>query len=343
MLKLPVESATSQAFVKGVEQTSLSSFSASHCRSSAIFHSSPMASVRKWREGDSSQRLFVLHTPRFFRVMIQKDLDRGKVAIPSKFIRKCGNDLSNEVLLKTPNGESFRVALEKSGMQVFLSRGWREFQEYHSLILGSLIHFELERNDVLNVQIFDKSCTEIDYPIEVSHSDGENQQDDEHDRDPEQTGDSPSEETTNASSRPVRKRRRFMKHPGSTKTRIVKEPLPLSSDTALEAAKRYITELPTFRLRLRHSYMRSGGVGISSKFMKKNQLEPGESMVELKHRRKSWTVKMLCYQEEHRGKLCSGWSVFLEDNRLLHGDVCVFELIKKNVFYVHFFRCSSYM
>ncbi|OWM82220.1 hypothetical protein CDL15_Pgr001794 [Punica granatum] len=51
---------------------------------------------------------------------------------------------------------------------------------------------------------------------------------------------------------------------------------------------------------------------------------------------------MFCYTEEHRGKFCAGWLKFLKENHLRNGDVCVFELVKKNVFEVHFFRCSAY-
>lgn len=52
-----------------------------------------------------------------------------------------------------------------------------------------------------------------------------------------------------------------------TKPRIVKMPLPPSSHIALEEAKRYRLEFPAFRVRLRPSYMRSGGVVIFLTFI----------------------------------------------------------------------------
>ncbi|XP_031396574.1 B3 domain-containing transcription factor VRN1-like [Punica granatum] len=121
-------------------------------------------------------------------------------------------------------------------------------------------------------------------------------------------------------------------------------PLPPSSHKALEAAKRFQTKFPAFCIQLRPTYTRSGGVSICSSFMKRNNFKPtkGPVYLNLKHRGRSWRVKMFCYTKEHRGKLCGGWGAFIEENSLQNGDVCVFELVETNIFRVHFFRCSTY-
>lgn len=87
------------------------------------------------------------------------------------FMKKYGHDLLDKVFLKAPSGESFEVTLEEEETKVWLSEGWREFQDYYSLQVGSFIVFELKGNNVFSVWIFDLTSTEIDYPVEGSQSD----------------------------------------------------------------------------------------------------------------------------------------------------------------------------
>ena len=53
----------------------------------------------------------------------------------------------------------------------------------------------------------------------------------------------------------------------------------------------------------------------------------------------SWPVKLLVYPRASY-KLSAGWSAFMKENTLKEGDVCVFELIKRDdvVFKVNIFR-----
>ncbi|PKI58712.1 hypothetical protein CRG98_020868 [Punica granatum] len=81
---------------------------------------------------------------------------------------------------------------------------------------------------------------------------------------------------------------------------------------------------------------------ICKNFMSSAKIKTGLPPVELGHEGKSWPVKMLCYPEERQGRLCRGWAAFLDSNAVRAGDVCFFELLKRNVFYVHIFRCSAH-
>lgn len=69
-----------------------------------------------------------------------------------------------------------------------------------------------------------------------------------------------------------------------------------------------------------------------------NKLKRG-STVMLQHKGKSWPVKF-CVDERPTARLSAGWSKFVNANAIKLGDVCVFELIKRNDFVlkVIFFR-----
>ncbi|OWM66991.1 hypothetical protein CDL15_Pgr000443 [Punica granatum] len=85
---------------------------------------------------------------------------------------------------------------------------------------------------------------------------------------------------------------------------------------------------------------------LCNEFMRWAEIETRCHPVELRHEGRSWPVKMLCYPkpEGNQGKLCHGWAAFLKDNVVRHGteDICVFELINRNAFCVHIFRCSAH-
>lgn len=175
----------------------------SRSRESRKSYSLPfLAALRSAEEGRENARIHELSLFKllslFLIFCVNKFIPIPCQAIPRKFIRKYGNYLSNRVLLKAPSGESFEVALEVFEGRVWLGNGWRKFQEYYSLVMGSFILFELEGNDALNVLIFDLSGTETDYVVEDSYQPVETQQ----------TGDSSPVESTDASE-PEPKGRQF--------------------------------------------------------------------------------------------------------------------------------------
>lgn len=84
--------------------------------------------------------------------------------MPKKFTEKHGKDLLERVILKVPNGDVWRVDLQKSGDEIWLKNGWWEFAEHYSLKYGHLLMFKYERFSIFGVVIFDTSATEIVYP-----------------------------------------------------------------------------------------------------------------------------------------------------------------------------------
>lgn len=70
------------------------------------------------------------------------------------------------MLLRVPGGSTWTIELEKrnDGM-VLLWKGWQEFAEYYSIGHGHLIVFKYKGNSTFCVIIFNKSASEIDYPL----------------------------------------------------------------------------------------------------------------------------------------------------------------------------------
>ncbi|KAL2344206.1 hypothetical protein Fmac_005491 [Flemingia macrophylla] len=92
--------------------------------------------------------------------------------IPEKFVRNYGKLLSNTVLLKLPNGEEWRVNLEKRDASVWFQKGWEEFVAYHSLAHGHRLVFRYDGRPYFHVLICDMSATEIEYPIKKPNHKG---------------------------------------------------------------------------------------------------------------------------------------------------------------------------
>lgn len=52
-----------------------------------------------------------------------------------------------------------------------------------------------------------------------------------------------------------------------------------------------------------------------------------------------WEVKYATHGNNH--KLSQGWRVFVHDNKLKIGDICIFELLAKTEILVHVFRAPK--
>jgi len=85
--------------------------------------------------------------------------------IPKEFTRKHGASLSNPMFLKLPDGIEWEFSWTKEGAHnVWLEKGWKEFVTYYSLGHGHLLVFKYQQTCKLEVNIFDESGVEINYP-----------------------------------------------------------------------------------------------------------------------------------------------------------------------------------
>ncbi|XP_030553495.1 B3 domain-containing transcription factor VRN1-like [Rhodamnia argentea] len=128
-----------------------------------------MACIRRRRRGGGAVEREVASGPRlgcrsFFKIVLADALASGKLGIPKNFLRRCGKDLSNSVLLEVPDGSTWTIELEKcNNDMVLLWKGWREFMEHYSIGHGHLLVFKYEGSSAFRVIIFNKSASEIDY------------------------------------------------------------------------------------------------------------------------------------------------------------------------------------
>ncbi|KAL2345034.1 hypothetical protein Fmac_006319 [Flemingia macrophylla] len=101
----------------------------------------------------------------FLRIVLPENLLQGKLRLPPMFASKYGKYLSSTMFLKLPNGEEWRVNLEKSDDSICFQKGWNEFVKYHSLAPGHLLIFRYDGTSHFHIFICDMSGTEIEYPI----------------------------------------------------------------------------------------------------------------------------------------------------------------------------------
>eukprot|EP00257_Ricinus_communis_P015496 XP_015573422.1 B3 domain-containing transcription factor VRN1 [Ricinus communis] len=275
----------------------------------------------------------------FFKIILDGNIRDGKLYFPRRFIRNYGNDLSSPVILKVCSGAKWEVELVKHDGKIWLQNGWKEFQKYYSLAHGSFLVFEYDQGNCdFNVIIFDKSATEIDYPVSIINGDTN------YEPNPEKAESNVSVEILTHFS-------------PSLKTRK-KSPLPFSFSP------------PNKKIKLENSTgqveARKGGVSCQKQTRDEvvdiiKPLNAGEKAKNLpkgfviKHTKKSisniilqaegreWPVKLI-FDHSHRGWFSAGWTSFAKENSLQVGDVCIFELVnsKTLLLKVSIFRNVSY-
>ncbi|XP_048227569.1 B3 domain-containing transcription factor VRN1 isoform X3 [Ricinus communis] len=261
----------------------------------------------------------------FFKIILDGNIRDGKLYFPRRFIRNYGNDLSSPVILKVCSGAKWEVELVKHDGEIWLQNGWKEFQKYYSLAHGSFLVFEYDQGNCdFNVIIFDKSATEIDYPVSIINGDTN------YEPNPEKAESNVSVEILTHFS-------------PSLKTRK-KSPLPFSFSP------------PNKKIKLENSTgqveARKGGVScqkqtqdeaIPASFVNKYFNKQCDNAILSTVDGKSWSVvyNYDVTNRKPRARMSHGWKEFAHENHLQIGDVCVFELINraKTTLKVFIFRC----
>ncbi|XP_021321796.1 B3 domain-containing protein LOC_Os12g40080-like [Sorghum bicolor] len=81
--------------------------------------------------------------------------------IPKKFVANIREKISEQVILKVPNGKTYTVEVaEEQQNELVLRSGWAEFASAYELELGDLLVFTNNGNSHLTVRIFDRSACE---------------------------------------------------------------------------------------------------------------------------------------------------------------------------------------
>ncbi|KAJ4838357.1 hypothetical protein Tsubulata_019997 [Turnera subulata] len=225
--------------------------------------------------------------------------------IPPMFTRKYGKDLPSTVILIVPTGATWRVELVRCGAEIWLQNGWKEFADYYSLTYGHLLLFQYKGNYDFHVLIFDRSATEIEYPLGSLHRDEQGFQDQEVEESETDISIEIIEERlfsgrSDVASKPSNKKQK------PSKTESASKMQPMSSvqkARALSRASAFKSTNPFFKI------------------VKQPSCVHGGSRMNLVY-------------------FLAGWKEFVEDNNLGVGDVCVFEMINEKymMFHVYIFR-----
>ncbi|XP_056163526.1 B3 domain-containing protein Os03g0620400-like [Syzygium oleosum] len=309
-----------------------------------------------------------LGSRRFFKIVLSDTLASGKLGIPKSFLRRCGKDLSNSVLLKVPGGSTWTIELEKcnNGM-VLLWKGWREFMEHFSISHGHLIVFKYKGNSTFRVIIFNKSASEIDY----SSSSGKTSY-----LGSELSSPKTEDVIETEDLEDVTPRRRMRIEPNLPYSQLSSSYSPRGSEVPIDTdpeephlsqaqagltdgikqptcrvshselvfhgpalprplttpglARKIDSEHPFFKKVIRRSYMSK--LSIPSGFIKQHIQEKQRATLRCANR--SWSVRLVRSNRLVRGALhlffSAGWPAFARETHLRVGNVCVFELIDRD-------------
>ncbi|XP_056175461.1 B3 domain-containing transcription factor VRN1-like [Syzygium oleosum] len=197
---------------------------------------------------------------------------------------------------------------------VWLCKGWRKFMEHYSIDHGHLIVFKYEGDSIFRVIIFDKSASEIDYPLSIetdlSSPKGEflSQKEQNIVEIEDSEGFVPcSWPSSNSSSRELGVPRRV---------------------TALELASEFKSDHPSFIVAMRPTYVQRF-LSIPQEFFRKH-IQKDKQIATLRYSDRSWQVKLRCYEHRNIACLATGWPSFVRETGLCVRDVCVFELIDRD-------------
>ncbi|CAL0318550.1 unnamed protein product [Lupinus luteus] len=107
----------------------------------------------------------------------------------------------------------------------------------------------------------------------------------------------------------------------------------------MKDTEKFNSENPIFIVKIKRSLMLRNGPNVPYLFSRK-YFEKRKQTVIIQFGKKLWPVSFLHYEYKSAGQLSSGWSLFAEESKLQVEDVCIFELIYREiaVFGVHVFR-----
>ncbi|CAH9139120.1 unnamed protein product [Cuscuta epithymum] len=270
--------------------------------------------------------------PHFFKVILPL---RTTLMIPKEFIRKHGKNLPKVGSFEVPTGEIWEIDLVHSQGHVFLAKGWKEFAENYSIGDGHFLVFRYDRKSHFSVIIFDKSASEIEYPLPKSQDDeileeveaegGPNKR-----RRKEKfgskckmklekslkSGGSPSLNPKNKSSKT------YLQQSYTEGTRKSKK----VTNAAYQRAKSFKSQNPFHIALMYQSYVSSPyTLTIPLRFAEK-QFSRKRNDVVLVWGGKSWPAKcVFCKLQKVN---INGWKRFAVDNHLEVGDVCILEVVR---------------
>ncbi|XP_058751118.1 B3 domain-containing protein At1g49475-like [Vicia villosa] len=275
--------------------------------------------------------------------ILTQSFHHQKFMMPCKFVKKYGKSLPKDIYLNTPNGEKWKIYLVKSDGKIWFGSGWKEFAKFHSLSYYHLLVFRYESTSSFEVQIFDKTASEINYPHKrIEAEKVSNSKED--CRENQKRKAYSSFEFGSSSCVKVRKSQNHI-----DKKRKGKPVTNAEKNTTLERAKELKTSNPYFVLVMGASYVEHHFLlTIPCEFGKRHfdlDKKKGDIYFQVLDHGLVWHAKYTIRMSTTglKFELSRKWREFVKDNNLKVGDVCNFELIHQTnmTFQVHIFRTTD--
>ncbi|KAM7250279.1 hypothetical protein ACFE04_022162 [Oxalis oulophora] len=283
--------------------------------------------------------LYTPENPQFFKVILPRAVEEGKLAIPKTFITKYGASLSDQVTLKVLPDVVWNIGLTRSDGYVWLEDGLKEFIDHYSLAYGYFLIFKCKGNSHFSVTICDQSGSEISYPYAITHAEEETE------TETEEPDDNVSLVMRGQNSDRGFRKRLKSRLPSqingdtsgilkSIRDKIRKKRTLTFEDkqVCLQNAGKFESAYPHFMIVIQPAFLRSQGVmTIPTSFAREYMNQKKDSVTLIKDcGGKTWIATYYCGTSYLNGRLNNGWLSFACDNKLEIGDVCAFELVKQN-------------
>ncbi|XP_040369065.1 B3 domain-containing protein LOC_Os12g40080 [Rosa chinensis] len=295
----------------------------------------------------------------FIKFISESSSKETNLKVPTSYVKKYqekyGKELSKVVHLKLPCGTEWEVEVTGHNGHFWFEKGWEDFCKFYSLQSRDSLAFQYEANSRFKVNIFDKSKTEIDYPIKSPDM----QENGVNDHSPPASPPLPQKkkEATSSGGKKDLSAEKDEGGKSSTTQRSQKPttevPMRMHSSaiggkaTALQRAKEFKSRNPSCFLVIMHaSYIKGTMLWLSTEISMNMLTYLGQNSGNVSLRvsegstRGLWTVEMKYDTERATFRLQSGWNKFVQGNNLNAGDVCGFMLIDEIglLFEVNIFR-----
>ncbi|XP_016178706.2 B3 domain-containing transcription factor VRN1-like isoform X1 [Arachis ipaensis] len=293
---------------------------------------------------------------RFFKIVLRKSLDDGYLKMPNKFCRKYGGDMPNPVQLQPPDGTEWRIDWTNRDGEILFKNGWKEFASFYTLENGHVLWFEYNGTSNIKVNIFDMSALEIDYPSNGRIGDDNSVEI--LDEPPPRRGrgrpkkkviaepkQSRASTSTSKIMKSAIKTKDKDKNPNTQKLKqhVENEKDGQSEETAdlklpiiqrarpdmdvIREAKKFKSKNPSFVIKIKQMHQTGSPANLPVCFFRM-YFENTKQYAILRVGKKQWHATLI-YYPNRKNALISNWRLFLEENNLKAGDVCIFELINR--------------
>ncbi|KAI3799048.1 hypothetical protein L1987_34336 [Smallanthus sonchifolius] len=265
----------------------------------------------------SHRRLVSPENPvNFLKIIPSNDTPSTGIRLPEKFTEEYGKYLLERVTLKVRNGDVWQVGLHKSKDEIWLKNGWGRFVEHYSIGIWHLLMFEYEGSSTFGVIIFDATASEIKY---LKHTDRARKCD--------ESKIIILDDDTSSEEDQKHGIKIYEEGECSRKTQRGEE-----GRLALEEAKaNFKSDKPFFMVLMSTSHVTTKR-GVCLPMSLRRELLRGHDnrrkcLLLLKSDEKSKAWKVVA-QDDRLGN--ADWRMFVEDNGIKAGDICVLELIHED-------------